>query len=122
MCGCFKILTNTRRRLRFVLLAGLVLAVGVWWWTARQTLWAHHVDRVSIGMTLEQVIAVLGRPPDTDSIMFSSGSSGRKPELWLTIDGVIVVTFENDQVIDYNSGSMNPIECQYQRLRARFGF
>lgn len=55
-----------------------------------------NFNKVQVGMTLEQVTAILGPPTSTDSVNFM-GFSGTTA-VWKTQDAEITVLFFNDKV------------------------
>ena len=56
-----------------------------------------NFDKITIGMTKEQVIALLGRPSETSSINFA-GISGESAK-WIRGDDSISIQFANEKVL-----------------------
>jgi len=81
---------------------------------------ATDADRLTVGMTHEEVVAELGRPPDRE---LPSGPGWYPVYLWETLDGCIVVRYDGkNHVYDINSGKVNRLEKFIKRQLRRLGF
>jgi hypothetical protein len=108
-------MTIRRRRLWLVALAGLVLARGVWVWSAStHVLWVKDVSRIVDGMSRSDVAAALGRPPDHH---YQTGYYVDSSEMWEVIDGSIYVQYNrNFRVCDRSVDCLGIYETQKARL------
>jgi hypothetical protein len=114
-------MTVRRRRLWLVALAGLVLAGGVWVWAASRAVWINKAaSSITIGMSRERVIEILGRPPHLiENLPFLD----ERLEAWDAIDGRISITFSHqDAVVDGVIVSENLFAKQLRLLRQKLGF
>jgi hypothetical protein len=109
-----------RRCLWLVALGVLMLAGGAWLWAVRSALSTKDISRITDGMTRSQVIEALGRPPDaTDK---SSHTVPRPVDCWLATDGLIVVPYdENDLVEGPSARTQGFIYWQWQVVRFKIG-
>jgi hypothetical protein len=111
-------MTLRRRRLWLVALAGLVLVGGVWVWAGSVALRCKDADRIKDGMTLEQVVTILGRSPDYR--LAESRELKLRSEAWLASDGDIFLVFNADgTVVDRYIVELGFLSCQWWRFRSR---
>jgi hypothetical protein len=117
-------MTIPRRRLWFVLLAGLVLAGCVWAWILHAVYSTLIVERIAKGMTKAQVEAVMGCSPDFFSAPILEVSPENYSEIatWNMCDGLVAITFDiNGKVIDRQVNNQGILSWQFHRLCAKLG-
>lgn len=109
-------MTNRRRRLWFVLFVGLMVASGVSvYLSSTHALWVKDTDRITWGMTKEQVIAAFGGPPDVEIVYMRRAD-------WIAMDGRIMIQFSPDGRVSFRQyNRTNFFVWQFQRFRERIG-
>ncbi len=117
-------------RLRFVLLASLMVAGGIFWCSAGSTVWCQHVDRIVQGMSKAEVAFTLGRQPDMWEPRLRIyppiavvGADFGNLEIWDSLDGHILVKYDDNwKVIGKTALNVGILNCQLRRLRQAIGY
>jgi hypothetical protein len=92
-----------KRRLAALVVVVLVLVTGLWFVVRPRP---HRIneggfDQITQGMTRQEVEEILGRPPGNYTDRREASFGGRRsaftfPEDWLSDDGLILVTFDEE--------------------------
>lgn len=102
------------RRRWFVLLAGLGLAASCWVWAMSTSLQCTDIARIKIGMTRDEISAVLGKPPD---LRYELSGLVQLMDTWEVSDGSITVEYDIQREVDRKSVEcLGVFETQWRRL------
>lgn len=110
-------LSHRRIRVTACVTAGLLLAGGAGLYlTATPSLWIGNLDRITCGMTRDEVVAALEKPADAEWVY--TGQS-----VWFAMDGRILIRFGSDgRVTHFHAVHENVLVRQFRRLRDWLGF
>lgn len=120
-------MTIRRRRLWLVMLAGLALAGGVWVWALGVAITTKSADRITNGMTRQQVYPLLGGPPNFTGYSIikicDSDTYGYCAESWEVCDGSVTVIYGDDsKVVHQMILCQGLLPTQIRRLRNKLGY
>jgi len=110
---------SRRRKLSLTVFTAILLCTIFFVTILGHGIWTAAADRITKGMTEQQVHALLGRPPDE---RFDAGFSAiASYEQWVANDGMIGVEFSDYEVVGWKVEKENVVIWQVKRMLKNLG-